>query len=169
MPNCADLPVRGFGLLWNSDAAVAQAVGCPLAQETGVSARVQLYQSGVMIWLDTLTPGIDQAPWVITLVGDSAARYRVPANGPAWNDGAREPSGAFQWVWDNVYSVQQSIGAALDPWYTTDAAIQRFDHGTMLWLRQPPSGDRPMIYVFPDDLVNTSTTTYQAYVDQGAQ
>jgi hypothetical protein len=163
------MPVRGFGLLWHSNVAVAQEVGCPLAQETGVSVRVQRYQGGVMIWLDTLNPGIDQAPWVITLIGDSAVRYRVPADGPAWDDASSVPSGAFKWVWDNVYSVQQSIGAALEPWYATDAAIQRFDHGTMLWLRQPPSSDRPMIFVFPADLLNTSTTTYQAYVDQGAQ
>ena len=168
-PNCADMPVRGFGLLWSSNPAVAHAVGCPLAVETGLSARVQLYQSGVMIWLDTLTPGIDQAPWVIALIGDSAARYRVPTNGPAWDEDTGAPAGAFKWVWDNVYSVQQSIGAALDPWYATDAAIQRFDHGTMLWLKQPPSSNKPMIFVFPDDLLNASTTTYQAYVDQGAQ
>jgi hypothetical protein len=168
-PNCADMPVRGFGLLWNSNPAVAQAVGCPLAPETGLSARVQLYQSGVMIWLDTLSPNIDQAPWVLTLIGDSAARYRVPANGPSWEAGSSEPTGAFEWVWNNIYSVQQSIGGALDPWYAADAAIQRFDHGTMLWLKQPPSGDRPMIFVFPDDLLNAATTTYQAYVDQGAQ
>lgn len=162
------MPVRGFGLLWHSNPAVAQAVGCPLAAETGLSARVQLYQSGVMIWLDTLTPNIDQAPWVITLISDSAARYRVPADGPAWEDGAREPSGAFAWIWNNVFSVRQSIGSALDPWYATDAAVQRFDHGTMIWLRQPPAGDRPMIFVFRDDLLNTSTTTYQAYIDEGA-
>ncbi len=163
------MPVRGFGLLWHSHPAVAQAVGCPLAAETGLSARVQLYQSGVMIWLDTPTPSIDQAPWVITLISDSAARYRVPADGPAWEEGAREPTGAFAWVWNNVFSVRQSIGSVLDPWYATDAAIQRFDHGTMIWLRQPPSGDRPMIFVFRDDLLKTSTTTYQAYIDEGAQ
>jgi hypothetical protein len=162
------MPVRGFGLLWSSNPDVAQAVGCPLAPETGLSARVQPYDHGIMIWLDTLTPGIDQSPWVITLIDDAAGRYRVPANGPAWDESSAAPTGAFKWVWDNVYTVQQSIGGALTPWYATDAALQRFDHGAMLWLKAPPNGGKPLIYVFSEDLVGTSTTIYQPYIDQGA-
>jgi hypothetical protein len=161
--------VRGFGLLWSSNPVVADEVGCPQGAEVGLDARVQLYQNGSMLWLDTVTAGVDQSPWVVTLIDGSAARYRVPVAVPDWKDGATAPSGAFKWVLENVYTNQQSIGFALAPWFSTEGAIQRFEHGTMIWLKTPPNGDQPTIYVIQNDLVAASTGAYQQYLDQSAQ
>jgi len=161
--------VRGFGLLWNSNATVKKAMGCPAGAEVGVAARVQPYQHGVMIWLDTLSAGVDQSPWVVTLIDGTATRYRVPVEVPEWNDGATVPSGAFQWVLENVYTGQQNLGFALGPLSVTDAAIQRFDTGTMVWLKTPPDGNQPTIYVINTDLVNASSGAFQTYIDQSGQ
>jgi hypothetical protein len=163
------VPVRGFGLLWSSDPAVAQAVGCPVGSEVGLAARAQLYQNGAMVWLDTLKAGVDQSPWVVTLIDGSATRYRVPADVSGWEEGATAPSGAFKWVLENVYTDQQRLGYALAPLFSTDAAIQRFEHGTLIWLKQPPGGSQPTIYVVQRDLVASSTGSVQQHLDQSAQ
>ncbi len=122
-----------------------------------------------MLWLDTVNAGIDQQPWVITMIDSTASRYRVPIDGPAWVGGVTEPSGAFKWVWDNVFSVKQRLGDPTDTWYSSDGALQRFDSGTMIWLGTPPDGGKPMIYVVQSDLMSTSTGSFQAYPDQSAQ
>ncbi|HEX3724239.1 MAG TPA: hypothetical protein VHV31_15740 [Nitrolancea sp.] len=166
---CSDVPVRGFGLLWSSNPAVAHALGCPIDAEVGLAARAQLYANGSMIWLDTSTAGVDQSPWVVTVIGSNATRYRVPVEVPAWNDGASVPSGAFKWVWDNIYTDQQQLGFALAPLFSTDGAIQRFEHGTMIWLKASPDSAQATIYVVQSDLVADSTGTYQSYMDQSGQ
>ena len=130
---------------------------------------MQPYQNGFMLWLDTLTPGVDQSPWVVTLIDGTATRYRVPVEVPEWKEGATVPSGAFKWVLQNVYTDQQRIGFALAPWFSTDAAIQRFDHGTMIWLKTPPDGTQATIYVIQNDLVTASTGTAEHFLDQTTQ
>jgi hypothetical protein len=135
----------------------------------GLAARVQPFEDGMMVWLDTVNSGVDTWQWVLTLVGSTATRYRVPANGPTWVNGAVQPSGSFKWVWDNVYTAKQQLGDPVDTWYDSDAAMQVFDSGTMIWLKAPPDDDKPMIYVVDADLFTASTGSYQVYPDLSAQ
>ena len=168
-PQCANVPVRGFGLLWTEETGVAQAIGCSQGSEIGMAAKVQPFENGMMVWLDTESAGVDSSAWVLTLIGSSATRYRVPDNGPAWVDGATEPSGAFAWVWDNVYTLQQVLGDPTGAWYATDGALQRFDRGTMIWLKDVPVAPTPMIYVVGVDLTLASSGTFERYADRSGE
>ena len=122
-----------------------------------------------MIWLDTQTEGVDSADWVLTMVGSSTTRYRTPADVPTWVDGATEPSGAFAWVWDNVYTVQQVLGDPTDAWFATDGAMQWFNDGTMVWLKTVPGSETPMIYVVGVDLTQASNGTFARYADSSGE
>ena len=166
-PVCAELPVRGFGLVWHDQPAVARQIGCPVEREVGVAARVQPYMHGLMVWLDIphWAPGVDSVPWVITLAGNHAARHRVPDVGQDWNPEAAAPTGAFAWVWENVYTDRERLGEATAAYWATDAALQRFERGTMLWLREPGSGV-PTIYVIEADLAVSAYGVFQSFVDR---
>jgi hypothetical protein len=122
-----------------------------------------------MIWLDTGTAGIDQADWVLTMIGTSASRYRVPSTLPPWQEGVVEPTGAFKWVWDNVYTDQKLLGEATASFYDTGGAMQAFDSGTMIWLQTPPDDETPAIYVVSANLLTTAAGAFQSYPDLSAQ
>ncbi len=122
-----------------------------------------------MVWLDMTSAGVDSSDWVLTLIGSSATRYRVPQDVPTWVDGAEEPSGAFAWVWQNVYTVQQALGDPTGAWYATDGALQRFDDGTMIWLKDVPDAETPMVYVIGVDLTQASSGSFQRYADHSGQ
>ncbi|MDI3339934.1 MAG: hypothetical protein QJR03_05310 [Sphaerobacter sp.] len=167
LPACDEAPVRGFGLVWHDQPAVAQRIGCPLAPEFGVAAWVQTYAQGLMVWLDIprAAPDLGSASWVVTLAGGAAARHRVPDPGESWDPSTTAPSGAFAWVWENVYTDRERLGPATSPPWQTDAALQRFERGTMLWLREPGSG-QPTVYVVDADLAVAAHGAYQAFVDR---
>ena len=116
-----------------------------------------------------MTAGVDQSPWVVTLIDRTATRYRVPADVSGWEEGTTAPSGAFKWVLENIHTDQQRLGSAVAPLVSTDAAIQRFEHGTLLWLRTPPDGSHATIYVIQHDLVAVSSGAFQQYLDQSTQ
>lgn len=159
--------MRGFGLVWYDHPALAQRIGCPLAPEAGLAGRVQRYEHGLMVWLDVAAdyPGIDTSPWVVVLAGDSATRHRVPA-GVDWDDETTEPAGAFAWVWENAFADRERLGAATSTVHDTDAAVQRFERGTMIWVRNP-GDNQPMIYVVESDLLGTASGQYEAFPDRG--
>lgn len=159
--------MRGFGLVWHDQPAVARQIGCPVEREVGVAARVQPYMHGLMVWLDIphWAPGVDSVPWVITLAGNHAARHRVPDVGQDWDPEAAAPTGAFAWVWENVYTDRERLGEATAAYWATDAALQRFERGTMLWLREPGSGV-PTIYVIEADLAVSAYGVFQSFVDR---
>lgn len=169
MPSCDQEPIRGFGLVWHDHPEVAQVIGCPVADEIGLSAKIQSYQHGFMLWLDTTAPSppLDDASWVVAFAGTLATRTRVSAP-VTWQPDTVSPTGAFAWVGDNVYTDAQRLGPATTVASDTDAAIQRFEHGTMIWVKNAPGG-RPMVYVVSGDLTTTASGSFQAFVDTSFQ
>lgn len=165
IPVCAEEPVRGFGLAWHDDSTLARRIGCPLAPEAGVAGRVQHYEHGLMLWLDVQAPGIDSAPWVVSLSGGQATRQRVPSEGITWESDLVEPTGAFAWVWENVYTTPDQLGPATAPAIESDTAIQRFERGTMIWIRDA-GGPRPLIYVVGSDLLTAASGPVQVIEDR---
>ncbi len=126
---------------------------------------MQVFEHGYMIWLQTTAGGVDQSDWVITVINGTAARYRAPADVPAWDATVSEPTGAFKWVWDNVYTDQAKLGEAVAPEYETGAALQMFETGTMVWLKDPPSGGSPEILVVQVNLLSSSRGSADFYPD----
>lgn len=152
---------------------MANAIGCPLGPEVGLPAKVQAYQHGLMIWLDLQADAsnIDSKSWVITLAGTTADRTRFDDSGLTWQDGQVAPSGAFAWVYQNVYTDADRLGAPGSALGSSDAAIELFEHGTMVWLRNPPGANQnqPMIYVIQSNLVDSSSGSFQVVPDKSFQ
>ena len=126
---------------------------------------MQVFDNGYMLWLQVTSGGVDQSDWVITVIDGTAARYRVPVELPEWDEKASTPSGAFKWVWDNVYTDQALLGNAIAPEYQTGAALQLFDTGTMVWLNDPPNANSPEILVVQANLVSASRGSADLYRD----
>ncbi|HLI51539.1 MAG TPA: hypothetical protein VKU87_07055, partial [Thermomicrobiaceae bacterium] len=76
--------------------------------------------------------------------------------------------GAFAWVYENVYTDADRLGSPSTVLGTSDAAIELFEHGTMIWLRNPPgsASSLPMIYVIESNLVSNATGSFQAVPDK---
>lgn len=47
-------PVRGFGKVWRSEAAVRERLGWATAREQGITAQVQRFERGTMLWVNGL-------------------------------------------------------------------------------------------------------------------
>jgi len=61
--------------------------------------------------------------------------------------GLYRPSGAFALIWENNLNVQQALGFATTPEaIRSNAALQRFEHGVMVWV-----AENRRIYAFLDD------------------
>jgi hypothetical protein len=112
---------------------------------------------------------VDSAPWVLALADTSVSRYRVPNEWVTWDSSELGPTGAFKWVWDNAYADRERLGAPSAPWSATDAAMQRFDRGTMIWLKNPPGGGLPAIYVVESDLLTASSGSFSRFLDRSFQ
>lgn len=60
--------------------------------------------------------------------------------------GLYQPTGAFALIWENNPHIQQALGFATAPEATrSNAAVQRFDHGVMVWVEE-----NRRIYAFLD-------------------
>jgi hypothetical protein len=46
--------VRGFGKVWRSEAAVRERLGWATAREQGITAQVQRFERGTMLWVNGL-------------------------------------------------------------------------------------------------------------------
>lgn len=61
--------------------------------------------------------------------------------------GLYRPSGAFALIWENNMNVQQALGLATTPEaIRSSAALQRFEHGVMVWI-----AENKRIYAFLDN------------------
>jgi photosystem II stability/assembly factor-like uncharacterized protein len=63
-------PVRGFGKVWRDQPAVRAALGWATARESGITAQVQPFERGVLIWASGLIYALIQEPdgrqvWVV--------------------------------------------------------------------------------------------------------
>jgi hypothetical protein len=121
-----------FGENWRTDAAVAQALGCPTDVAIQFEGTFQLFERGVMYWR-----GADGAIWAIA--PGTAGRFWFVANARPAEDtpitapeGLRVPTLGFGNVWRGVAGVQDALGFARTDEQAAAFTSQPFQGGTLL-------------------------------------
>jgi hypothetical protein len=152
--SCQSQPIRGFGLVYSQNAALAARLGCALSPETGVPINRQAFDNGTMLQpagstdilvlrrdgTYTSAPNGWQVGTVLADVGTPPASHVAPAQG-------------FGALWRQLGGPQSPLGWATGPSATIDGAIETFASGRMIW-----TADR-MIYALFDN------GTYQPFAD----
>ncbi len=139
---CPDVPIRGFGKVWGDYPEVKSTLGCPdswQGGEQGTQAAVQLFQNGLMVWLQADDFYSGDPVWVFFSDG---TYQRFGELGPA--DAAKvgtvpvgfyEVSDKFGKVyWEGTGAqVKERLGYAITPATDTAGAFQQFSNGRMFW------------------------------------
>lgn len=139
---CTDVPIRGFGKVWGDHADVQATLGCSdswQGGEQGTQAAVQLFQNGLMVWLQADGYYSGDPVWVFFSDGtyqrfgelgpaDPAKMGTVPV-------GFYEVGDKFGKVyWEGTGAlVKERLGYAVAPAADTAGAFQQFSNGRMFW------------------------------------
>ena len=125
---CPIEPVRGFGLLYRGQPAVASRLGCPRETEQAVRVAVQRFRGGTLIWR------ADRKE-ILALLGDGTWRaYPDTFDGvETVTPGPDEPVRGFGKLWREQSSLRAALGPALGPEESGDVVVQAFDGGLLIW------------------------------------
>jgi len=155
---CTVEPVRGFGLVYHSNPAVAAKLGCALGTEFGLPVSRQTFERGVMIQRsDTREILIikQDGTWSLHLDNWRAGEALLDAGTPP--AGLSVPDGPFGKVWREAAGVKEALGWATGPAESLPGAIQEFAAGRLLW-----TSDRIIYALYPD---GTSQSFADRFVD----
>jgi len=134
-PIVASCPVQSdptFGETWSADAAVAQAMACPVEAVIRFDGTFQLFERGAMYWRsDTgeiwaIAPGTNGRFW---FVANPPPAEETPITAP---EGLRVPTLGFGNVWRGTNGVREALGFARTDEQPTQFMFQRFQGGTLL-------------------------------------
>jgi hypothetical protein len=154
---CPAQTVRGFGLIYTTNAAVASRLGCALEGEAGTSSATQPFENGLLIAF-----GVTKQIFVLKNSGATWVAYPddyqsgqpLPTATVVAPTGRFAPSGGFGLAWERQPDVRAQLGWAMAPEQDfTTGALQIFAHGRMFW-----TADK-MIYVLYSD------NTWQKFPD----
>jgi hypothetical protein len=139
---CPEVPIRGFGKVWGEQPEVKKTLGCAdswQGGERGTQAAVQIFQNGLMVWLQA--DGYDSGDPVYVFFADGSFQ-RFGDLGPADPTkiglvprGFYEVGDKFSKVyWEGTgVQVKQRLGYALGPARDSAGAFQQFSNGRMFW------------------------------------
>ncbi|HXV97870.1 MAG TPA: SH3 domain-containing protein [Anaerolineae bacterium] len=139
---CPEVPIRGFGKVWGERPEVKNTLGCAdswQGGEQGTQAAVQIFQNGLMVWLQA--DGYDSGDPVYVFFADGSFQ-RFGDLGPA--DPAKiglVPAGFYEVgdkfgkvYWEGTGAqVKERLGYALGPTRDSAGAFQQFSNGRMFW------------------------------------
>ena len=143
---CAQQPVRGFGLVFQSQPEAPQLVGCPTLGEVAERVVVQRFEHGWMLWQERRDP---VPPTVYVLFDDSQRYLRfddtyMPGVDPLSTfstppSGLVEPTGGFGKIWREAgaLAVRDRLGWATATETSGDGSIETFQHGLMVYTPDP--------------------------------
>jgi hypothetical protein len=140
---CANAPQGNFGAIFQGDANLQAALGCPLGGSYAVSSAYQPFQNGVMIWLSAL--GAQPQPTIYALfnngtyqrLSDTFRDGVDPASSGAVPPGGMfEPVRGFGKVWRDNPAVRDALGWAVAGENGGSAQIVMFERGEMLSVSQ---------------------------------
>ena len=157
---CYDTPIRGFGKVWGDHPEVQATLSCPgESQEHGTQAAVQLFEHGLMLWLQA-DSSYRADPVYVFFDDGTYQRFRDlgaadPAKVGTIPTGFYAVDDKFSKVyWEGTgVRVKERLGYAIGAANDTAGAYQQFYNGRMFWAE---AIDR--IFVIYD---------YYAYDDQG--
>lgn len=139
---CDVVPVRGFGVVWANHPELHPILGCPNGQtvERGTPGAIQTFERGTIIWLAD-DGGYQPADPYFILFDDGTWAY-FPEMGGATEvtetppPGLFKPEGRFARVWlDGTGArVRERLGWATAPARESNASVQGFWNGRMIWL-----------------------------------
>lgn len=140
-PSCAlRMQPNGFTTLYQRDAALRTALGCPLSAPVAVSSASLPFDNGQMLWVSSFA---DQPQKMIYALFSTGAYGRFPDTwvegadpadtGEAAPAGKNAPVRGFGKVWKNNPTVR-GLGWALGAERGTAGQIQRFERGEMLFV-----------------------------------
>lgn len=142
--NCPYFPSGGFATIFTNNLALAQQLGCPVGAPpttSSVQAAVQNFETGVMVWLNQSPPAI----YVLYNTGVYAAYPDVynpdtdpESGGETPPAGLLEPVRGFGKIWRGFNTVRDGLGWAQSEETGTQATIQQFEQGWMIWLPVRP-------------------------------
>lgn len=141
--NCATPPQGGFATIYQRDANIPSAIGCPLnGALASVSNAYQPFQSGMMIWTAALGTQRQNTIYVFYSNG-TYQRYNdtftegVDASGGGGpGNGLLEPVRGFGKVWREASGVRDALGWATASEVGGTAQLQLFERGEMLYNSQ---------------------------------
>ncbi len=139
---CTDVPIRGFGKVWSEHPEVQTTLGCPdswQGGEQGTQAAVQIFQNGLMVWLQADSFYSGDPVWVFFSDG---TYQRFGELGPA--DPAKVgtvPTGFYEIgdkfgkvYWEGTGAqVKERLGYAIRPATDSAGAFQSFSNGRLFW------------------------------------
>ncbi len=125
---CAISPVRGFGLLYTSQPAVAARLGCALAPEHAVDLVSQTFKDGRLLWRS------DQKQ-VIVLFNTQHwwTTFNEPVVMPTATTATGTPVSRFAALLDAPSELSQRLGAATSSDQSMAGAVQDFKNGLLIW------------------------------------
>lgn len=137
---CEASPQGVMGAIYQSDAALQAALGCPLAAAAfPVGGAYQQYQNGRMIWVASL--GAQPQPAIYALLNDGTYQrlndtfidgVDPESVGSVPPEGLLEPRRGFGKAWRENPPVRDRIGWAAGPEMPTGAQVLPFERGEMI-------------------------------------
>ncbi|MBE7551406.1 MAG: SH3 domain-containing protein [Anaerolineales bacterium] len=139
---CTLVPIRGFGKVWSEHPEVKNTLGCADSWQNGeqaTQAAVQIFQNGLMVWLQA--DGYYSGDPVYVFFADGSYQ-RFGDLGPA--DPAKVgtiPTGFYavgdefsKVYWEGTGAqVKERLGYAIGPASDSAGAFQQFSNGRMFW------------------------------------
>jgi hypothetical protein len=140
---CTMLPGGSFAGIYSRDAALQGALGCAVSMAVGVNGALQAFDGGRMLWLSQFA---DIPGGAIYAIYNGGAYQRFPDSWTEGVDPVAAPGGegappdrsapirGFGKVWGLNPTVRNGLSWALGPESATDAQIQRFERGEMVFV-----------------------------------
>lgn len=140
---CTNAPGGGFGTIYNTRPDTNIQLGCPIGTATPVSSAYQVYESGIMIWVSSLSDTQQSAIFAIYNNGtfqrfndtwrDGVDPISVGLNPPA---GRLEPIRGFGKIWRESVGVSDQLGWATGTEIGGDGFTLAFERGQMIYIPQ---------------------------------
>lgn len=138
---CTTVPQGGFATIYNRDAALKQALGCPVSAAVAINSAVQQFDTGRMVWASQFADAPTKMIYVV-YNNNTYQRYTdswfegadPESTGEIAPAGRMTPIRGFGKVWHNNAAVKNGLGWAAGPEAGTPGQIQRFERGEMLFV-----------------------------------
>jgi hypothetical protein len=136
---CNSVPIRGFGKVWGDHLEVQNTLECPYGGEQSTKAAAQIFEHGLMLWLETDSRYYADPVYVFFDDGNYQRFGDLGAADPAKvgtvPTGFYEVGDKFSKVyWEGTGArVKERLGYALSEAEDTAGAYQQFNNGRMFW------------------------------------
>lgn len=139
---CQSAPTGGFATAYNSNAALAGQLSCPIDAATGIITAYQTFERGLMVWVSQV--GTSGQPGIYVFYNNNtyqrfADTWRdgidLASTGAVAPDGLLEPIRGFGKIWRESGGVRDRLGWATRSETGSNGTIQVFERGEMVYIQ----------------------------------